>query len=217
VNAENPVFRETFGTGAPTFGGELAEGRTNLEYHESPPNLEDGQYTIAKNVQSATDNWQSITDASGTPNGYFLIMNADLEPHEFFRIRIDLEGEFCSNTQYTVNFSAINVNSETNYDYCTTNEGGLILPEIGYFIQNNNGEVLGAGTSGEIPYAATAQWQDYNFIFTTSVSDEYVDLIIFNKAPGGCGNDLAIDDITMYACMTPPIRLDMAIESDQLE
>mgnify|MGYP001627917766 FL=1 len=217
VNAENPVFRQTFGTGAPTFKGELADGRTNLEYQESPPNIEDGQYTIAKNAQNGASNWQSITDASGTPNGYFMIVNADLEPHEFFRIRIDLEEEFCSNTQYTVNFSAINVNSEENYDYCTNNEGGLILPEIGYFIQNNNGEVLGAGTSGEIPYSATAQWQDYNFIFTTSESDEYVDLVIFNKAPGGCGNDLAIDDITMYACMTPPIQLDMAIESDQLE
>ncbi len=230
VNAENPVFEENFGSGVSIFGGELPEGRTNLEYFE-PPNppgtwsedesnyVADGRYVIGQNANDAFNVWQNMPDHTGLPNGYYMIMNADLEPHEFFRMRIDLEEEFCSNTQYTVSVWVANINSEADYVYCTGDDpsGVLILPEIGYFIQNNIGDVLGAGTSGEIQYNANAQWVEYTFIFTTSDEDEYVDLVLFNKAPGGCGNDLAIDDISVYACMTPPIRLDMQIESEKLE
>src|SRR5690606_822247 len=224
INAENPVFSENFGSGASVFGGELPEGRTNLAYYQpnNPPGsypgdyVADGSYVIGQDAYQAFNVWKNIPDHTGLSNGYYMIMNADLEPHEFFRIRIDLAGEFCSNTRYVASFWIANINSQADFDYCA-GQGGLILPEIGYFIQNHTGEVLGAGASGEIQYTPTAQWVQYEFIFTTSDEDEYFDLVLFNKAPGGCGNDLAIDDITVYACMTPPIRLDMTIESNQLE
>jgi|GEM_PF-3362302 len=230
VNAENPVFTENFGSGTAIFGGELPDGRTNLQYFEppAPPGtwsedesnyVADGRYVIGHNANDAFNVWKNIPDHTGLPNGYYMIMNASLEPHEFFRMRIDLADEFCSNTQYTVSVWVANVNSEDDFTYCTTQDasGELKLPEIGYFIQNNTGAVLGAGTSGEIAYSPNPQWVEYTFIFTTSEDDEYVDLVLFNQALGGCGNDLAIDDISVYACMTPPVRLDMQIESDQLE
>jgi uncharacterized repeat protein (TIGR01451 family) len=216
INAENPVFTEDFGSGLASYAPELTTGRTNLTYQQGQ-NIEDGEYTVAKNAQLGYDNWQNITDPSGDPNGYFMIINADLEPHEFFRIRITLSEEFCANTRYNVNFKVINVNSQVNYDHCTNNEGGLILPEIGYFVQNNSGEVLGAGTSGEIPYNALAEWIDKQFVFISGMDDQWVELVFFNKAPGGCGNDLAIDDIVISACMTPPIRLNMEIDTEELE
>src|SRR5690606_1228354 len=230
VNAENPVFSENFGSGVATFGGELPDGRTNLTYFEppTPPGtwdedesnyVADGRYVIGHNANDAFNVWKNIPDHTGLTNGYYMIMNASLEPHEFFRMQIDLADEFCSNTQYTVSVWVANVNSEADWIYCTGTDpsGELKLPEIGYFVQNNNGVVLGAGTSGEIAYSPDAEWVEYTFIFTTSEDDQYVDLVLFNQALGGCGNDLAIDDITVYACMTPPVRLDMQIESDQLE
>src|SRR5690606_35583987 len=151
------------------------------------------------------------------PDGYFMIVNADYDPYEFFRTRITLSEEFCTNTRYNINLKVINVNSPANYDYCTNNEEGLIWPEIGYFVINDKGEVLGAGTSGEIPYNAVSEWLDKQFVFISGIDDDWIELVLFNKAPGGCGNDLAIDDITVYACMTPPIRLEMVIENEKLE
>lgn len=216
VNAEEPAFTEDFGSGASPYGPELVAGRTNMVYMTGV-NIEDGQYTIAKNAQLGYDNWANITDPSDDPNGYFMIVNAGIEPHEFFRTRITLSDEFCTNTRYNISFKVINVNSFDNYDYCTNNEGGLILPEIGYFVINDKGEILGAGTSGEIPYNAIPEWLDRQFVFVSGTDDEWVEIVFFNKAPGGCGNDLAIDNITVYACMTPPIRLEMIIENEKLE
>lgn len=221
INAETAVFHEDFGSGSPIFGGELPPGVTNLEYFEPPqpassPNLEDGQYVIAKNAQHAFINWQSITDRSD-PNGYMMIVNADIDPHEFFKIQItDIgTGELCTNTRYKLSFWAINVNSAEDYTYCTDNEGALILPEIGYLVRSiATGEILGAGTSGQLPYHATAQWAEYDFVFTTGPADTEVELILFNMAPGGCGNDLAIDDISVYACLTDPIDVVMSIDGD---
>jgi len=245
VNAEEPVFEETFGSGAATYAGELSEiseGSTNLEYFE-PPALPavygvdpptyvyDGSYVIGHTAKEAFDPWQDIPDHTGLSDGYYMIVNAYEEPSEFFRIRI--QEEFCANTRYTVSFWATTVNSQGDYDTCG-GEGGLILPEIGYFIQNQDKKILGSGTSGEIPYNDYEEWEDdyliehpeahiygkwieYSFVITTSGSDDYMDLVLFNMAPGGCGNDLAIDDISVYACMTPPIDVNLEIGGDQLE
>ncbi len=216
VNAEEPAFQDDFGSDVSPYAPELEVGRTNMEY-VTGVNIEDGQYTVAKNAQLGYTNWADIADPSGDPNGYFMIVNAGLEPHEFFRTRITLSEEFCTNTRYNINLKVINVNSAENFNYCSGDGGGYILPEIGYFVINNKGEILGAGTSGEIPYNAIPEWLSRQFVFVSGIDDEWVELVLFNKAPGGCGNDLAIDDITIYACMTPPIRLDMTIEGNKQE
>lgn len=217
VNAENAVFQEDFGTGASRFGGELLPNRSNMRYIEPtqpaawPNSLSDGQYSIVKNAQDANTSWKNLTDPSN-PNGYFMVINADYAPNEFFRIRIMMTEQFCDNTRYNISFNVANVNSQADYTHCTNNEGGLILPEIGYFVENNQGQILGAGTSGTIPYSYISEWLEQEFIFISGADDEWVEFILFNKAPGGCGNDLAIDNITVHACMPLPIELDIVIE-----
>ncbi|MFY1004897.1 hypothetical protein ACNF5F_26070, partial [Escherichia coli] len=43
-------------------------------------------------------------------------------------------------------------------------------------------------------------WQQFGFFFTTPPNVTDVVVRIFNNAPGGCGNDLALDDITFRPC-----------------
>jgi gliding motility-associated-like protein len=60
--------------------------------------------------------------------------------------------------------------------------------------------VIQSYTTGNIPNVANPQWNQYGFYFTmpTTLSDVVIRMI--NNAPGGCGNDLALDDITFRPC-----------------
>src|SRR5690606_14967545 len=50
VNAEEPAFFDDFGSGASPYAPELDPGRTNIVYM-SGVDIQDGQYTVAKNAQ----------------------------------------------------------------------------------------------------------------------------------------------------------------------
>lgn len=54
--------------------------------------------------------------------------------------------------------------------------------------------------TGSIPVEQVITWRQYGFYFTTPANISAVVLRMTNKAPGGDGNDLALDDITFRPC-----------------
>ena len=83
----DPVINQDFGSGANP-GPPLANGVTNMTYTTNNcPN--DGEYTISNSLTGSgnchPDSWHNvISDHTGNPNGYMMIVNASFQPSIFF-------------------------------------------------------------------------------------------------------------------------------------
>jgi gliding motility-associated-like protein len=93
-------------------------------------------------------------------------------------------------------------------------------PNLRFSIEKTDGTVLQSYNSGNIPSTSSPVWNQYGFFFTTPPAGSDIVLRIFNNAPGGCGNDLALDDITFRPCgpkLTPSIVGQSALISNICE
>ncbi|MEI9809145.1 MAG: hypothetical protein WDO16_15490 [Bacteroidota bacterium] len=75
-----------------------------------------------------------------------------------------------------------------------------IQPDLTFTIEKTDGTILQTYNTTSIPAQASPVWQQYGFFFSTPVGVSDIVLRIFNKSVGGCGNDLALDDITFRPC-----------------
>ena len=184
-----PIFNEDFGTGT-TNGPPLGPQVTSYQYVNS--NTEDGQYTVSRDMQQLP-NWHNTTDHTGNTNGKALIVNAGFTIGVFYEIPIN---GLCGNTSYE--FSAWLLNTlDGNNNPCPPNE---IPVNVRFEIwDETDTNLLSSGSTGNIFASGTVNWQQFGLTFT-STNDDGVILKMLNNGVGGCGNDLAIDDIQFRAC-----------------
>jgi len=180
---ENIFTEGDFGSGPdvilPTDPG-IAPGFT---YESNPPPF-DGFYTITSNTGRWGNNfgtWSNFADNSDDPNGYFMLVNANFEPGKFYEQRVD---DLCENTLYQFTADIRNV---------IRRGVNQLLPNVSFSIDD---EIK--FTTGFIPEEET--WNTYGFTFTTEPGQTSVILALNNNAPGGLGNDLALDNISFRAC-----------------
>ncbi len=195
----DPIVNITFGAGSNP-GTALTAATTSYQYvtKDCP---DDGFYTVRNNTTNCFNNsWHSLTaDHTGNANGYFMLVNASFQPSAFY---IDTVKGLCSNTTFEFAAWIMNV---LRTSACS---GNGIQPNLTFTIEKTDGTVLQTYNSGNIPMQANPTWQQYGFFFTTPAGVTDIVLRIFNNAPGGCGNDLALDDITFRPCgpqLTPAI------------
>jgi gliding motility-associated-like protein len=188
-NSGDPIFTETFGTGT-TYGPALPGGTTtyNIVYNSGP---QDGQYTIGRNTFSYGWNLPSDHTPNDT-NGKALIVNASFTAGEFYKTTIN---GLCENTTYEFSSWVINILPSSG---C----GGNSIPvnvkfEIWDITDTN---LLASGNTGNIVATSTPTWNQYGLVFQTVVGQTSVILKMKNNGVGGCGNDLAIDDIVFRSC-----------------
>lgn len=131
--------------------------------------------------------------ASATQNaGYMLVVNADLATSEAYRQVIS---GLCPNTYYQ--FSAWIKNICPN---CGIDSNGVaeytpgVLPNLTLVIDS-----VDRISTGSLD---TVGWQQRGFTFLTGPTQTSITISIRNNAPGGGGNDWALDDITLATC--PP-------------
>ena len=193
------LLSEDFGSGSFP-GPELPAGVTNQIYNvplqpaDFPEVLNDGEYVRATNAQQGFSSWASVSDNTpGDGNqGYMFLVNADdNDAGEFYRSRITLS----SNTKFELLMSAINVNGQGDFDFCEENEGGLILPNVTLQVQDLDNNVLASTDTGDIAFDPNPEWQQYSLGFSKEPDTTDIQLVLINNSVGGCGNDLAIDDI----------------------
>jgi len=202
------IEMEDFGTGSYP-GAPLPAGQTTYNYNAPPqpadfdPNdpsaiLDDGDYVLATDSQQGFTSWSSIGDNT-TGSGYMMLVNADDDQSgEFYRRQVAVT----SNTTYELLTYLVNVNSQGDFDFCTSNEGGLILPNVTLKVEDSGGTILASFDTGDIPFNPMPVWGEYKFSFTTPASTTSIDAVLVNNSIGGCGNDLAIDDITFRVEVT---------------
>lgn len=188
-NSGDPIFLETFGTG--TIDSPLPAGTTTYTYANGGEPI-DGLYTVSSNTNFF--DWFSIQDHTPDDvNGRMLVVNSDFSAGEFYRTTIS---GLCENTSYE--FSSWIVNLAPANGFCGA---GVIPVNVRFEIwDNTDTNLLASGDTGNIGSSNSPNWQQYALVFQTIPSQTSVILKMINNGSGGCGNDLAIDDIVFKSC-----------------
>jgi gliding motility-associated-like protein len=187
----DPIVDITFGAGNNP-GASLSAATTAYGYvlNDCPT---DGFYTVRNNTSNCfSSSWHSLAiDHTGNTDGYFMLVNASIQPSAFY---IDTVKGLCSNTTFEFAAWIVNVLKPFACD------GSGIQPNLTFTIEKTDGTLLQTYNTGFIPGQSSPQWKQFGFFFTTPVGISDVVLRIFNNSQGGCGNDLALDDITFRPC-----------------
>jgi CHU_C Type IX secretion signal domain len=182
---ENIFVNGDFGAGAPNVFATNPNIAPGYNYVVNvPPG--DGSYVITNNTTPwgswATSNWINIKDNSNNPNGYMMVVNAAYTPSLFYEQKVDV----CANTLYEMSVDVISLLEQSV-------AGTSIKSNVAFLIDG-----VDVCASGNIPHDGV--WHTYRFSFTSSPTTTSVKLAFRNNAPGGYGNDLAIDNISFRAC-----------------
>jgi gliding motility-associated-like protein len=192
-----PIFKQTFGAGVGP-GAALPAGNTTYTYTAGWPS--DGQYTIANTSNPAPGNthWMTGADHTGDPNGYMFVVNASYAPGEFFRYTVK---DLCANTTYVFSAWIANVNDTATVTFCKQNDPPYVFSNVLFKVENPaTGKINSISTGNIAPGNASIVWHEFGFTFDTGPGQTVVDLVMVNNSPGGCGNDLVIDDISFRPC-----------------
>lgn len=182
---ENIFPNGDFGQGVPNVVPVNPGFAPGYSYQTNPP-PGDGSYTISNSTVNwglfAATTWIKIEDNGPEPNGYMMVVNASYQPGLFFEKKVAV----CENTLYEFSVDVIAMNNAFN-------DPTIIKPQLAFEIDGKQ-----VCNTNNIPIDAT--WHTYRFSFSTAPGASEVALGMRNIAPGGYGNDLAIDNISFRAC-----------------
>ncbi|QHV96578.1 T9SS type B sorting domain-containing protein [Spirosoma endbachense] len=156
---------------------------------------ENGEYSLASTVNGTCffNAWHTVTE-DHTPNdsgGNILIINASDEIGAFYQQ--PLPG-LCGGTNYEFSLWGLNL---LKPNICSD----PVLPNLTIRIETIDGRVLQTIDFGSIEITQTPVWRRYSTLFTApNVTEPVVVKLINNQGAGGCGNDLALDDIQLKQC-----------------
>ena len=185
-NARVNLFPDgDFGTGVSVNGSPLEIGATSYGYTPMTCNSpNDGQYSIINTTDcngsgGAIYNAFVVTEdhTPGDINGYMMLVNASFNPD--IALERTVTG-LCENTEYEFSLWVNNVQTQAP-----------IKPNLTFLI---NG--VGLHNTGDI---TAGGWQKVGFTFFTGTNTTST-FSIRNNAPGGWGNDWAIDDVFVGIC-----------------
>lgn len=158
-----------------------------------------GDHTAAASLTAGNP----ATDTAANPNaGYMLVINAAYRIDSAFQHTIS---GLCPNTYYEISCWMRNICSK-----CGCDSAGRGTTTAGY-IPSAPGDSSGVNpnitfevdgvdyyTTGNLSYSG--QWVKKGFTFLTGATQTSFTLKFFNNAPGGGGNDWALDDISVATC-----------------
>lgn len=192
-----PVFLEDFGSGTSLYGSALPTGVTNYIYQTGPP--PNGTYVISSssNPSGVNAGYVNDNDHTGNTNGYMMVINSDYPASEVYRKHVT---GLCQNTTYVFSSYLSNNNTpSTPGNVCP----GYVYANVKLYTEYPLGTVQNSVTTGNLPLGLSntaLNWNQYGFAFTTLPGQTSVDIILKNNAPGGCGNDYVVDDISLSPC-----------------
>ncbi|TBW29136.1 T9SS type B sorting domain-containing protein [Gramella sp. KN1008] len=186
----DPIFHEDFGSGS-GLGEELPAGVTNYNFVERGPG--DGEYTVA-DLSYGLNSWHQNSPNTAISNGRALIVNADFSAGRFYRREVT---GLCENTTYEFSAFLMNVYDRSS-GVCIN--GGIPINVRFEIWDETDTLLLKEGNTGDISSTSSPNWKQYALTFSSEPGQDKVILKMFNNGDGGCGNDLAIDDIIFRSC-----------------
>ncbi|MEP6711893.1 MAG: T9SS type A sorting domain-containing protein [Ferruginibacter sp.] len=206
----NVMYTQTFGAGiglvsalgAPVAGPGVffATASTGYAGNNIQP-IPTETYTVTNNANNAnTAQFLSLTDRTGNVNGRMLIVNADAAPTVIYRATFLTST--CAAQQYSLSFYAAFIGNPAYQTVCNA-FGGFQYPRIKMRVSDGVTGLIIAEVSTS--FINNTTWQQYGFKFLSPASYNSLIIELFNDAPGGCGNDMAIDDIQYGTCDALPV------------
>jgi hypothetical protein len=205
----NVLYAQDFGTGtgltnvipAAVLGSGVSLGTATTSYANSVTQpIPNETYTITNQSNNAnTLRFLSLTDHTGNANGRMMIVNADASSTIMYRA--SFTKTLCANQEYSLSFYATFVGNASYQTVCNA-FGGFVYPKIKMrVLDGSTGLIISQVSTADITNTA---WQQYGFKFVTPSSFTSIIIELSNDAPGGCGNDIAIDDIQFGTCDALP-------------
>ncbi len=162
-----------------------------------------GDHTGAAIPSQGNPASDTVANANG---GYMLVINAAYRIDSAFQQTIS---GLCPNTYYEISCWMRNICSKCG---CDSNGKGATNPNGPvFYIPTSPGDSSGVApnltfeidgidyyTSGNLRYSG--QWVRKGFTYLTGPAQTSFTLKFFNNAPGGGGNDWALDDISVSTC-----------------
>jgi hypothetical protein len=173
---------------------DLNTGSLTNYYRVSTSCPTDGHYSYASSTRSCfRDDWHTLAhDHTGDASGNMMLVNGAYSPGIFLRTTITgLKG----NAIYEFGAWLMNLCKPTYK--CPY----PLLPNLSIRLETPMGKLIAQFATGEVPRVVRPRWTQYRAYFTTPTSATTLTLTMLNKAPGGCGNDFALDDVTFRECI----------------
>jgi hypothetical protein len=155
----------------------------------------DGHYSFAPYTSRCfKDDWHTLTSdhTAGDGDGNMLLVNAAPDGGVFLSIPID---GLKSNTTYELGLWVINLCRPTKK--CPF----LLLPSLSIRLITPEGRIIANIVTRDLPRVEEPGWSQHRVYLTTPASTSNLRLVMADNAPGGCGNDFALDDITFRECV----------------
>jgi hypothetical protein len=173
-----------------------------------------GDHTGASNPLKGNPACDTTKPVSPTnPCGYMLIINSAYKADTAFTYTVN---NLCPNTYYELSAWFKNIcykcgadsngvqASNTGYIPTTLGDSSGVRPNIAFDVNGSD-----YYTTGDITYTgvtptgsdSTNQWVKRGFVYLTGPSETSFLLTLRNNAPGGGGNDWALDDIAVNTCL----------------
>ena len=203
------IYKQEFGTGTgmataiPAATGSAGTAATDYTGSTTNP-LDVEEYALTNNANNGnTTRWISRTDYTGNANGRMMVVNADVKANKIYSDKINIS---CGNLKYSLFAFVSNIPNSTYNTFCDA-FGGTVKPKLTFTVKDAvSGLIITTLTTPEI---TSSNWTQYGmkFVMPAMVNGLPISQIIVeitNAAAGGCGNDLAIDDIQFGLCDPTP-------------
>ncbi len=203
IMLDTALYIQNFGNGVglsniiPPSAAVPSAGSTYIGSATAPLPID--RFTVTDNANNGDPaNWLNLTDHTGGVNGRMLLVNADASANIMYRDTLPVS---CSGQQYSLSFWAAFIGNAAYQTVCD-GLGGFKYPVILVRIRDRTtGLVITQYTSDTIKLTS---WQLHGLKWVMPTGYTNVILEMINAAPGGCGNDVALDDIMYGVCDPVP-------------
>lgn len=189
------LHNQDFGTGADQ--STLPAGVTNSYTGSTTAPLAEERFVITANPNTYnTAYWNAIAGRGGS--GRMMVVNADVQNDVIYSTTV---AGLCSNLKYSFSAWVANLSNNAQKSFCAA-VGGFKNPKLNFRIRDGvSGLVLTNISTGDI---TSSSWTEYGMRFVLPGGSTSLIMEIINEGEGGCGNDLAIDDIRFGLCDPAP-------------
>lgn len=153
-------------------------------------------YAVSDSAQRGNlPEFTRLRDHTGNANGRMLLVNADAANTIMYSG--SFRASLCPGQQYSLSFYSAFVGNG-NYKTICDAFGGFQFPKIKMRLRDGvTGLII---TEASTAIISDTTWRQFGLKFVSPTAFTYIIFELINDAPGGCGNDIALDDIQFGGC-----------------
>jgi hypothetical protein len=155
----------------------------------------DGHYSFVPYTSGCfRDDWHTLSSdhTGGDIDGNMLLVNAAPDGGVFLSMPVS---GLKANATYELSLWVINLCRPTKK--CPL----LLLPSLRIRLETPEGRIIANIVTRDLPRVEQPRWTRHVVLLKTPAATTGLRLVMADNAPGGCGNDFALDDISFRECV----------------